>query len=165
VVNDKKTIQEIIKIFDIYPPLTSKKICQLNFLKTCLLKKSVDWYILNRDSKYNIQSTIINSFDKNFYFPNYFKEWLSGFVEAEGCFSIRINNNHSFSIGKKNDYYLINTIKQFLGVTNMVRNPYPNFYSLEIYKKEILKNIIIHFNNYPLLGEKAESFKLFNQKF
>jgi hypothetical protein len=100
-----------------------------------------------------------------FYFPNYFKEWLSGFVEAEGCFSIRKSNNHSFSIGQKYDYYLINAIKQLFGVSNMVRKPYPNFYSLEIYKKETLKNIIIHFNNYPLLGEKAESFQIFIQKF
>jgi LAGLIDADG endonuclease len=42
VVNRKETIQEIIKIFDVYPLLTSRKICQLKFLKTCLLKNSVD---------------------------------------------------------------------------------------------------------------------------
>jgi LAGLIDADG endonuclease len=172
VVNNKKTIQEIIKIFDSYPPLTSKKICQLEFLKRCLLENSVESYLLNRNSKYNNQSTIINSFCqpadkyKNYFpFPNYFKEWLSGFVEAEGCFSIRKNNIHYFSIGQKDDYYLINAIKQYLGASNAVRNTYSNFYFLEIYKKETLKNIINNFNNYPLLGEKAESFQIFNQKF
>jgi len=51
----------------------------------------------------------------------------------------------------------MNVIKEYLATTNVVRNPYRNFYSLEIYKKETLKTIRNHFNNYPLLGEKAES--------
>lgn len=170
VVNSKETIKEIIRIFETYPPLTSKKICQLVFLKTCLLKNSVDWYLSNRNSKYINQPAILNSdpfgVERNsFALPNYFKGWLSGFIEAEGCFSIRKSNNHSFSIGQNVDLYLINAIKQFLGTTNMVRNPYRNFYSLEIYKKETLQKIINHLNDYPLLGEKAESLQKFNQKF
>lgn len=170
VVNSKETIKEIIRIFETYPPLTSKKICQLVFLKTCLLKNSVDWYLSNRNSKYINQPAILNSdpygVERNsFALPNYFKGWLSGFIEAVGCFSIRKSNNHSFSIGQNDDLYLINAIKQFLGTTNMVRNPYRNFYSLEIYKKETLQKIINHLNDYPLLGEKAESLQKFNQKF
>ena len=38
VVNDKETVKEIIKIFEIYPLLTSKKICQLEFLINIFLK-------------------------------------------------------------------------------------------------------------------------------
>jgi hypothetical protein len=90
---------------------------------------------------------------------------LSGFIESEGCFSIRKNNNDFFSIGQNDDLYLINAIKQIFGALNEVRNPSRNFYSIEIYRKETLKNIINHFNNYPLLGEKAESLKIFNKKF
>jgi hypothetical protein len=166
VVNRKETIQEIIIIFETYPPLTSKKICQLVFLKRCLLENSVDWYLSNRNSKYINQPAILNSdpfgVERNsFALPNYFKGWLSGFIEAEGCFSIRKSNNHSFSIGQNDDLYLMNAIKQFLGTTNMVRNPYRNFYSLEIYKKETLQKIINHFNDYPLLGQKAESLQKF----
>ena len=169
-VNKKETIQEIIQIFETYPLLTSKKICQLEFLKKCLLKNSVDSYLLNRNSKYINQLSIINSdpfgFETNsFALPNHFKAWLSGFIEAEGCFSIRINNNHSFSIGQNDDIYLIKAIKQFLGATNMVRNPSRNFYSIEIYKKETIKIILDHFNDYPLLGEKAESLLIFKSKF
>ncbi|KAG0632644.1 homing endonuclease, partial [Tuber brumale] len=89
---------------------------------------------------------------------------LSGFIEAEGCFSIRKANNHSFSIGQNDDIYLINAIKQYFEVTNKVRNPYDKFYFLEIYKKEALLKIIAHCTNYPLLGEKLESLKKFNQK-
>jgi cytochrome c oxidase subunit 1 len=169
VVNKKETILEIIKIFETYPLLTSKKICQLAFLKKCLKNNSVDYYLSNRNSKYINQQTIIKSnpfeFENNSYnLPYYFKEWLSGFIEAEGCFSIRINNIHSFSIGQNDDYYLIYAIKKYLNATNKVRNPYSKFYFLEVYKKETLKKVISHFNDYPLLGEKAESFKKFNQK-
>jgi len=170
VVNNQKTIQEIIKIYDKYSPLTSKKICQLKFLKSCLLHNSVDLYLSTRNFKYKDQSIIVNSdpfgFNKNsFNLPNYFKGWLAGFIEAEGCFSIRKNNNHSFSIGQKDDLYLLIAIKQFFGSTNKVRNIKHNFYSLEIYKKDTLKFIINYLNIYPLLGEKAESFKKFNQHY
>jgi len=134
VVNNKKTIQEIIKIFDLYPPLTSKKICQLKFLKICLQENSVDFYLLNRNFKYKDQLKIINSnnffdFEKNsLILPTYFNSWLSGFIEAEGCFSIRKSNNHSFSIGQKDDLNLITAIKQFLGSNNTIRNTKRNFY-------------------------------------
>lgn len=163
VVNNRQTIINIIKIFEIYPLLTSKKICQLNFLKNCILKNSVDWYLSNRNNKYDDQISIINSdmfgLKKGVLnIPNYFQGWLSGFIEAEGCFSIRKSKNHSFSIGQNNDIYIINIIKEYLKTTNIVRNPKGNFYSLEVYKKETLKFIINHIKNNPLLGEKSESF-------
>jgi hypothetical protein len=169
VVNEKYIIQEIIKIFDVYPLLTSKKLCQLKFLKECMIINSVDWYLLNRNNKYNDQLSIINSdmfgLEKGtLSLPFYFNEWFSGFIEAEGCFSIRKSNNHSFSVGQNDDIYLMNVIKEFLKATNIVRNPYRNFYLLEIYKKETLKSIINQFNSYPLLGEKAKSFHLWEKK-
>lgn len=163
VVNKKEEILDIIKIFDSYPPLSSKKICQLAFLKTCLIDNSVETYLLNRDLKYNQQLDIINS-NINSKIPSYFKAWLSGFIEAEGCFSIRKSNNHSFSIGQNDDTYLIEAIKQYFEATNKVRNLYGKFYSLEVYKKEALVKIITHCYNYPLLGEKLESLKKFKEK-
>lgn len=169
VINNKETIEQIIKIFEIYPLLTSKKVCQLKFLKECILKNSVDWYLLNRNNKYNNQISIINSEifgikKDTLILPNYFYGWFSGFIEAEGCFSIRENNNHSFSISQNDDIYLMNVIKEYIKSTNKVRNLHRNFYSLEIYKKETLKFIINHIKNYPLLGEKAESFYKWEQK-
>jgi hypothetical protein len=59
---------------------------------------------------------------------------------------------------------LINILKEYLGTTNIIRNPYGKFYSLEIYKRETLIKIINHFNNYPLLGEKNKSLNKFIQK-
>jgi cytochrome c oxidase subunit 1 len=163
VVNNKQEIIEIIKIYRTYPPLTSRKICQLSFLKTCLNETSVQRYLLNRNLKYHKQLTIIKS-NINLNIPIYFKAWLSGFIEAEGCFSIRKANNHSFSIGQNDDIYLIEAIKQYFEISNNIRKPYDNFFFLEVYKKEILLNIISHCTKYPLLGEKLESLNKFKQK-
>nr|YP_010710801.1 hypothetical protein P2Z26_mgp15 [Gonatophragmium mori]WCZ71165.1 hypothetical protein [Gonatophragmium mori] len=158
VVNKKEDIVKIIAIFDKYPPLTSKKICQLAFLKDCLNYTSIENYFINRNLKYKEQINIINS---SFKPPIYFKEWLSGFIEAEGCFSLRKAKNHFFSIGQNDDKYLIEGIKQYFEIVNIVRNPYLNFYSLEVYRKEILKKIIAHCINYPLFGEKKDSLNKF----
>lgn len=156
-------MEEIIKIYDIYPPLTSKMICQLAFLKRCLTDTSVETYLSNRNLKYDKQLTIINS-NINFYMPSYFKEWLSGFIEAKGCFSVRASNNHSFSLGQKNDLYILEAIKQYFKVTNKILNPYDKFYFLEIHKKEVLLNIIFHCTEYTLLGDKLNSLKKFSAK-
>ena len=157
VVNNKEKVIEIIQIFEQFPPLTSKKKCQLTFLKKNLIENNVKDYLSNRNFKYNEQSNIIKT---NFNKPDYFNEWLSGFIEAEGCFSIRKSNNHSFSIGQKDDFYLIEAIKHYFKATNKIRIlEKSNFYLLEIYKKEILSKIILHCTNYPLLGEKLFSTK------
>jgi len=163
VVNKKEQVEKIIKIYETYPPLTSKKICQLAFLNASLVSNDVDNYFFNRKSKYENQLTIINS-NIEFNMPSYFKAWLSGFIEAEGCFSIRKSNNNSFSIGQNDDVYLINAIKQYFEVNNKIRNPYAKFYLLEIYKKEALLKIMDHFYEYPLLGEKKESLNKFSEK-
>lgn len=163
VVDKKESIINILNIFETYPPLTSRLKCQLTFLKTCLANSSIDIYLKNRNKKYSNQMSIINSYSKNYFrIPTYFSSWLSGFIEAEGSFCIRVNKSPSFSIGQKDDYFLIDTIKQFFSATNKVRNPSKNFYFLEVYKKEVLEKIVNHCTNYPLLGEKSLSLKKFN---
>ena len=172
VVNNKQEIEKIVKIFDTYPPLTSRKICQLAFLKTCLTNTSVESYLLSRELKFDKQldsrqsqaaqldlDALLNT--------SYFKGWLSGFIEAEGCFCLRESNSHSFSIGQNDDHYLMSAIKGYFEATNSVRNPSPpggKFYSLEIYKREILLKIMAHFSSYPLLGEKLVSLNKFSKK-
>ena len=68
-------------------------------------KNDIKWYLKYRNNKYINRKTFINTN------KNYINEWLSGFIEAEGCFSIRKNKSLSFSIGQNNDDYLINIIK------------------------------------------------------
>jgi len=161
VVDKKETIVEIISIFILYPPLTSRLHCQLEFLKACLKNSSVKDYLENRNLKYSNQLNIVKQLNNNFSTPKYFPSWLSGFIEAEGCFSIRANKNHSFSIGQNDDYYLLENIKVFFNLNVMVRNPYKDFFSLETYNKDTLNRIIDHCINYPLLGEKSQSLDKF----
>lgn len=163
VVDDKEKIKEIIKIYDTYPPITSRKICQLAFLKECLAGTTMEAYFLSRGLKYNKQAEIIKS-NTDFTPPSYFRGWLSGFIESGGCFSLRQKANHSFSIGQNDDSYIINAIKQQFGACNMVRNPYGKFYSIEVYKKEVLLDVIKHCSEHPLLGAKLVSLNKFKKK-
>lgn len=169
VADKKETILDIIDVFANYPPLTSRLTCQLEFLKVCLKDNSVNLYLNNRNLKYSNQLHIIKSFqakqEANLFIPHYFPSWLAGFIEAEGCFSLRVKQNHSFSIGQNDDFYLLYAIKNLFKISNMVRNPYKNFYLLEIYKKETLNRIISHCTSYPLLGEKSQSLSKFIKVF
>ena len=161
VVNNKKDIRNIIKIFSVYPHLTSRLKAQYFFMLNCLKLNNVDWYFNNRNNKYLF--VITKLFNCDF---SYFNEWLSGFIEAEGSFSIRTTkNNHSFSIGQKKDKYILENIKTHFNITNQIRLINNDFWFLEVYKKSVLTDIINHLNNYPLLGEKKLSFKKFKNLF
>lgn len=170
VVNNKNNIIEICKIFDLYPPLTTRMTLQLKFLKYCLLNPDVNLYLENRNKKFESQKELIllQQGQKNsIRAVNYFDCWLSGFIEAEGCFSLRQSNNHSFSIGQKNDKFLIDMIKNYFNLSNNIRTIKYDFYLLEVYKKESLVKIVNHClsPNNPLLGAKAKSLALFLTKF
>lgn len=168
ILDNKNHIINMIKIFDKYPPLTSRLICCLSFLKGCLLNSDVEIYLASRELKYSNQFNIIQDKNINFELPlNYFNSWLSGFIEAEGCFSIRKNRNSSFSISQNKDIYILNAIKTYFEASNIIRTPYKNksIYSLEIYKKDILLKIIKHCELYPLLGAKKDSLFNFQKSF
>lgn len=155
VVDSRKSILKIIKIFDTYPPLTSRLQAQLNFMLECFKRNDVEWYLNSRNSKYLTRDTSVN-IDYS-----YFNEWLSGFIEAEGCFSIRQNNSHSFSIGQNDDKYLIDAIRNHFNIQSQTRNPYKTFWLIETYRLSTLHHIIKHCTEYPLIGQKLVSFKKF----
>jgi hypothetical protein len=157
VVNERKHIQSLIDIFITYPPLTSRLRAQLAFMLDCFQQNNVSWYLNARNKKYFNQN--IDVVNINY---NYFNEWLSGFIEAEGYFSIKnISTNHSFSIQQSNDKYILNAIKNHFHIKNKIRKINNKFWLLEIYKKSTLIKIINHCSNYPLLGRKILSFTKF----
>jgi len=159
IVDNSKNIMEILKIFEQYPPLTSRLYAQLIFMRKCLVHKNIDLYFQERNNKY-VFSLL---FDKN-KSNSYFNEWLSGFIEAKGCFSIRKNNSHSFTLGQKNDYHLIRFIKAHFDIESNIRKSKGNMWILETYRKSTLINIINHCNEYPLLGDKYLSLIKFKKK-
>lgn len=96
----------------------------------------------------------------------HFQNWLCGFIEGEGCFCIRKNGNHSFTIAQKDDVYIINAIKAFFKIPNNVQLKPRNVFLIETYNY-VSKRRILDFLNAPeqigLLGEKKlqkESFEL-----
>jgi hypothetical protein len=59
-----------------------------------------------RDAKYNNREVQCKQLSKmDITNLPYFGRWLSGFIEAEGCFSVRKAGTYSFSIGQNNDLY------------------------------------------------------------
>ena len=162
--DNKNDIINAIKTFDKYPPITSRLTCSLTFLKTCLSHNDVETYLNTRNFKYSKQLQILAENNKK-ELPHYFNSWLSGFIEAEGCFCVRTNKNSSFSIAQNNDIYILNYIKAYFAISNMIRKPYKDkdFYSLEVYRKEVLNKIIQHCETYPLLGAKNDSLKKFKE--
>ena len=159
VVDKKETILSIVNIFSVYPPLTSRIICQINFLKLCLKDNSVDKYLSNRNLKYNNKLKIIKEF--NYKIPSYLYGWLSGFIEVKGCFSVKVKKNNSFSIGQSDDYYILEIIKKYLNLNVTVRNLGKEYYFLETYKENNLNMIIDHCVTYPLLGNKFKTLDIF----
>lgn len=154
VANDRSVIKNLIKILEIFPPLTTNKLAQLEFMKECLKKDSVTYYLDNRKNKYTLFPVKPN------YNNSYFKEWLSGFIEAESCFSI--TKNKCFHIGQKNDYELIKYIKDYFIITSNVNlRKKENYFYIETCKKSCLLDIIKHCDNYPLLGQKLTSYLKF----
>ena len=166
VVDSRSDIKKAVLIFKKYPPLTSKKICQLTFLIECLHHNSVVLYLKNRVTaiKFKQQSIIIQQSLQNIdniITLHYFKSWLSGFIEAESCFCLRKKKHHSFSIGQLLDNYLIIAIGTYFRSLNSIREQMPSFFVIEIYKKEILLTILNHLMENPLLGQKQIQSELF----
>jgi hypothetical protein len=54
--NRRTKIEQIITIFEDFPPLTTRLQCQSEFMKKCFLHNDINWYLSNRDNKYDFAS-------------------------------------------------------------------------------------------------------------
>jgi hypothetical protein len=164
--DNKETVLSILAILDKYPPLTTRVKCQVAFMRQCLHLNSMQFYLENRNSKYlhayvPLDPAAVQSLP-------YFRAWLSGFIEAEGCFTLRANSSNrlGFSIGQNDDVFLLAAIASYFG------KPSPNirfikapsgkeFYLFEVGSLAILDNICSHMQSHPLLGANGVSFLAF----
>jgi hypothetical protein len=172
VCDSRKDILSLVLLLDKYPPLTTRVRCQLLFLKQCLAltparPHTIAWYLNNRKHKYE-HAFVTYSVDFIQKLP-YIHGWISGFIEAQGCFTLRANSSDviSFAIGQNNDKNLLDLIQTFFAAQNKARWVYDSkegcFYSFESSKVAVLLLISEHLEKYPLLGAKKESYALFKK--
>jgi hypothetical protein len=160
----KKDVANILTILEKYPLLSSRKICQLEFLKRCLENPSVEYLLQTRGSRYDNQQQIIQQYNNNFILPTYFASWLSGFIEAEGSFK---SPNNCLRIGVNHDWYILNAIKQYFNSHHTISlrksgskdtQQKMHRFIIAISSCPVLKYVIKHFEQYPLLGYKKVSY-------
>lgn len=169
IIRNKNHLKDIIiPILDKYPMLTNKHYDYLN-LKNNLLKNIIYW------DDYNKYTRPINIYLDDNDKPisrilkiYYFKYWLIGFIEAEGCFSIYkpINDKSkiaSFEISQTNDYFIIEAIKQYLNITSNVYKNKNESYRIKTTSIRNIENVIKFINNNPikLMGKKRLQYLLF----
>lgn len=169
IVSNKKDVCSVLSLFDRYPLLTSRKICQYKFALYCLNNPIIYNFFEMRDSKYFSQLSLIESKSKSvdpFSIP-YFPAWLSGFIEAEGHFKLLKSPTggikcHQFMIGQNSDKYILEMIKLYFNSSHKITldkkvNSSPHF-RIAIGGLSCKKNIYSHFSVYPLLGYKLSSY-------
>ena len=97
--------------------------------------------------------------------------WVSGFVDAEGCFSVAIQITKrrlvsvSFEINlHEKDIDILYKIKTFFGVGDVYLRPDKKIARYRVTNVNYIKNHIIpHFLNYPLMTKKWADFLLWSK--
>jgi hypothetical protein len=158
-----KTISLCLQVFERYPFLTTNKFLQLEHLKQCSVLNDWDYHLKTRDSRFSKQEEMVQQKKITFITPTYFGPWLSGFIEAEGSFAFF--HKLVLVIGLNHDYYLIRAIRNYFKSDHSIRitksTKKLKYYRLEMGNRQVIQNIIAHFDKYPLLGYKAVSYDLF----
>ena len=167
IANKKSDILNCLAIFSKYPLITSRKQQQLYFANSILTNQDITNFIINRNLKYE-NDTFVRKIN-NFNLIPYFKPWLSGFIEAEGNFSLILNPNAtikkcSFSIGQNKDYFVLELVKNYFNSNNKITTDKKiNKLGIEHYRLHLSGpnsrlNIKNHFQENPLLGNKNISY-------
>lgn len=168
----------IIPIFDKYSLLTSKYFNYLKFKKVFNILENTNFSL--KEKKELIENIILSKLNTNdINFKEFLcrnnnieeiisKEWLIGFIEAEGSFYISknsLNYIHYFGICQQNDKHLLNVIKVILKIkANVYFSERDKCYYLQTKSKKSIKYIIEYVDGY-LKGVKSLEFKLWKRSF
>jgi LAGLIDADG endonuclease len=179
VYSKEKLKNYIMPIFDKYPLLTRKYFDYIKFKEAFNILESGD--LSFKEKTRLIEKLIISKSNENFINPVWSKltskdnineiinkEWLIGFIEAEGSFYISknmLNYTYYFGICQKNDKHLLDGIRIVLSInTNIYYSKRDNCHYLQTKNKKCLKNIIDFVDGY-LKGVKSLEFKLWKRAF
>ncbi len=169
VITRKRDFSNIFNLIKKYPLLTSQRTLQLIFFKDMLLytknnklKLNFDDYLTKRSLKYNNQAFIINNNSlKNVQLLDYFKPWLSGFIESKGIFEIQSNDHCAFSLSHELDYFILAELKTYLNSSVKIGHKiHKNLYFFKTFNKQTLEALYLHINQFPLLGQNYQNFIL-----
>ena len=101
-------------------------------------------------------------------------EWITGFVDGEGCFHVAINRNKEMTIGyqvlpeftvvqHKRDVDILYALKKFFG-TGVVRKNNGDRMAFRVRNRKDLKDHIVpFFKKYPLQSVKKNDYEIFCQ--
>ena len=103
------------------------------------------------------------------------QEYISGYVDGEGCFSISFSKREkflvgfetkpSFSVSQNEDRAQILFLIQEVFKCGFIRRDYSDkTLKYEVRSlNDLINKVIPHFEKYPLLSEKQKDFKFFRQ--
>jgi len=180
IASSKTDINKVLLILARYPLLTVRKQCQLELAKNCLLYKDTTHFFENRNNMYINKKELLLTLQQDNFTPVYFPSWLSGFIEAEGNFSLVFKNNEqtrslkksAFSIGQNDELHILNKINIYFQSKNKILKDKKklnskgipseyDYFRLYLYNALSHKLLFEHFEKYPLLGQKNVSYKTF----
>lgn len=171
IASNKNDLTKVFVILAKYPLLTAKKQSQLEFVKNCLLEKDIANFLVNRNQKYKNKKVLLTELSEQTR-PLYFPAWLSGFIEAEGNFSLVLNEKghlrkSAFTIGQNDELHIVIWINQYFKSKTAIVKDKPKedgnfeYYRLYLYNAESRRLLFQHFYKYPLLGYKKVSYLKF----
>jgi hypothetical protein len=163
--DDQQKLKKFIKLVNLFGGLLltkcRKRFCffeyalvnKITVLEYTAIKSNPTWFGYNNIKPFNVNELINRAC---------FNDWLIGFFEAESCFCIRKNNNHSFSIGQKGELEVINAIKHKFLMPNKVQCKSNDFFLIETYNRACLNRIITFCDN-KLKGQKHIQYLEFSK--
>ena len=101
-------------------------------------------------------------------------EWVTGFVDGEGCFHVGINAHPDMTVGfqvlpeftvvqHKRDIQLLHALKGFFGC-GVVRVNHDDRMAFRVRSKEhLLQNVVPFFMRHPLKSKKRSDFEKFRR--
>lgn len=100
-------------------------------------------------------------------------DWVTGFVDGEGCFYVGINRHPEMTVGfqvlpefrvvqHKNDIQILYALKRFFGFGIVCKN-HDDRFEFRVRKLDSLLKICEFFNRHPLKTKKAIEFKRFQR--
>jgi len=142
-----------------YSPVFSK----LNYIYYYINLRNVN-KVLKQNFSINQDSLLYTKLDPN---------WVTGFVDAEGCFSIiieipdslRWKVRVSFEINlHEKDKDILYKIQSFFGVGAVYHRPEKHISVYRVTNINYIKDVIIpHFTKYPLISKKQADFLLWSE--